>query len=215
MINNHHHPELAGPIERGSMGRPMPGWTLDVLEADRDEPAPEGTVGRIAVDMTASPLAWFRGYDGAPDATDAKFSADHHWYFTGDTASRDPEGCFHFTARDDDMILMAGYRIGPVEVESVLNGHPAVKESAAIAVPDPIRGEVLEAHVVLNDTYEPSSELAAALQQLVKQKFAAHAYPRNVFFRDSLPRTPSGKVQRFVLRDERRRFMSQQPGSGE
>lgn len=103
---------------------------------------------------------------------------------------------------------MAGYRIGPFEVESVLNGHPAVLESAAIAVPDEIRGEVLEAHVVLNEGHAGSPELVAELQQLVKTGLAAHAYPRNVIFIDEMPKTPSGKVQRFVLRDRRRRELA-------
>ena len=204
LINNHHHPDFARPLKSGSMGRTMPGWSMHVLGSDVDEPAEPGVVGRIAVDMTASPLAWFHGYDGAPEATAAKFSADGRWYHTGDTASVDADGDFHFTSRDDDIIIMAGYRIGPFEVESVLNGHPAVLESAAIAVPDELRGEVLEAHVVLNAGSTGDRELAAELQQLVKQKLAAHAYPRNVLFAEALPKTPSGKIQRFVLRDQRR-----------
>ena len=165
-------------------------------------------MGRIAVDWPASPLAWFHGYYEAPDATASKFSADGRWYHTGDTASIDADGDFHFTARDDDIIIMAGYRIGPFEVESVLNGHPAVLESAAIAVPDEIRGELLEAHVVLNAGFDASPELEGDLQQLVKQKLAAHAYPRNVIFAEALPKTPSGKIQRFVIRDERRRELA-------
>lgn len=212
LINNHHHDDLARPLKIGSMGREMPGWSMHVLETDRDEPAEIGVVGRIAVDMTASPLAWFHGYHEAPDATATKFSTDGRWYHTGDTASVDADGDFHFTSRDDDLIIMAGYRIGPFEVESVLNGHPAVLESAATAVPDEIRGELLEAHVVLNEGYAPSPDLAAELQQLVKTKLAAHAYPRNLLFADALPKTPSGKIQRFVLRDQRRRELD---GSGD
>src|SRR4029079_17266582 len=138
----------------------------------------------------------------------SKFSADGRWYHTGDTSGIDVDGDFHFTARDDDIIIMAGYRIGPFEVESVLNGHPAVLESAAIAVPDEIRGELLEAHVVLNAGFDASPELEGDLQQLVKQKLAAHAYPRNVFFVEALPKTPSGKIQRFVIRDQRRRELA-------
>ena len=208
LVNNHHHPDVAQPLKPGSMGRPMPGWSIHVLEADRDEPTETGAVGRIAADMTASPLAWFHSYEDAPDATASKFSADGRWYHTGDTASVDEDGDIHFTARDDDIIIMAGYRIGPFEVESVLNGHPAVLESAAIAVPDEIRGEVLEAHVVLNEGHTGGPELVAELQQLVKTGLAAHAYPRNVIFIDEMPKTPSGKVQRFVLRDRRRRELA-------
>ena len=208
LVNNHHHPDVAQPLKPGSMGRPMPGWSIHVLETDRDEPAEPGVVGRIAADMTASPLAWFHHYEDAPEATAAKFSEDRRWYHTGDTAYVDEDGDIHFTARDDDIIIMAGYRIGPFEVESVLNGHPSVLESAAIAVPDEIRGEVLEAHVVLNAGHTGSPELAAELQQLVKTGLAAHAYPRNVIFIDEMPKTPSGKVQRFVLRDQRRRELA-------
>jgi len=109
------------------------------------------------------------------------------------------------------VIIMAGYRIGPFEVESVLAQHPAVVECAAIAVPDCIRGEVLEAHVVLAEGYAPSDALARELQTSVKENFAAHAYPRNVFFVDELPKTPSGKIQRFVLRQQRRRDLSEAP----
>ena len=127
---------------------------------------------------------------------------------TGDTASLDADGDFHFTSRDDDLIIMAGYRIGPFEVESVLNSHPSVQESAVIAVPDEIRGEVLEAHVVLTGGLVGSPALETELQQLVKTKFAAHAYPRQVHFVEALPKTPSGKVQRFVLRDQRRQELA-------
>ena len=205
LVNNHHHPDLARPMKPGSMGRPMPGWSVHVLAPDADDEAETGQVGRIAIDTQASPLAWFHGYHEAPEATAGKFSSDGRWYHTGDTGCVDGDGDFHFTSRDDDIIIMAGYRIGPFEVESVLNGHPAVQESAAIAVPDEIRGEVLEAYVVLNAGHSGSPELTDELQQLVKQKLAAHAYPRNVLYADALPKTPSGKVQRFILRDQRRR----------
>ena len=99
---------------------------------------------------------------------------------------------------------MAGYRIGPFEVESVLATHPAVSECAVIAVPDDIRGEVLEAFVVLRPGATPSTDMVQDLQQWVKSRYAAHAYPRSVHFVESLPKTPSGKMQRFVLRQKRR-----------
>jgi acetyl-CoA synthetase len=211
VVNNHHHPSLRNELKEGSMGRCMPGWTVKVLQTDRDEIAPPNEVGRIAIDRTASPLMWFQGYDGVP--TD-KLSTDGRWYYTGDTASVDDDGLFHFTSRDDDLIIMAGYRIGPFEVESVLASHPEVIESAAIAVPDEIRGEVLEAHVVLRNNDAGTPELAKELQNLVKTKLAAHAYPRNVIFVEELPKTPSGKIQRFVLRNRRREELarSAEPG---
>jgi acetyl-CoA synthetase len=211
LINNHHHPDLRRPLKSGCMGRPMPGWTARVLEPDSDTPARPGEIGRLAIDMTASPLAWFLGYHEAPEATASKFDADGRWYYTGDTGSVDEEGDFFFRSRDDDVIIMAGYRIGPFEVESVLAMHPSVAECAAIAVPDEIRGEVLEAHVVLAEGHVGSDELATELQTLVKQKFAAHAYPRNVLFVEQLPKTPSGKIQRFVLRQQRREQLATEP----
>jgi acetyl-CoA synthetase len=116
----------------------------------------------------------------------------------------DEEGYYHFAARDDDVIIMAGYRIGPVEVESVLLSHPAVAECAVVAGPDEIRGEVLETFVVLKPTYAPSHELTAQIQDWVKRRYAAHAYPRRVHYLPELPRTPSGKVQRFLLRQRLR-----------
>jgi acetyl-CoA synthetase len=203
-VNNHHRPDLAQPIKPGCMGRAMPGWSLHVLAVDADVESAAGEAGRLAIDMNASPLAWFHGYHEAPAATASKFSEDGRWYYTGDVASVDENGDFHFASRDDDVIIMAGYRIGPFEVESVLNGHPAVLESAAVAAPDEIRGEVLEAYVVLNEGFVSGPELAVELQQLVKTQLAAHAFPRVVHFTDGLPKTPSGKVQRFVLREQLR-----------
>jgi acetyl-CoA synthetase len=101
------------------------------------------------------------------------------------------------------VIIMAGYRIGPFDVESVLVTHDQVAEAAVIGVPDQLRGEVIEAFVVLRDPSQDTAELAGELQQLVKDKFAAHAYPRRVHFVDALPKTPSGKVQRYILRQQR------------
>lgn len=209
LINNHHHPAVARPLRAGSMGHATPGWRMHVLYEDRDEIAPPGTVGRIAADTLASPLGWFTGYHGDAAKTAEKFTADGRWYLTGDAGSVDPDGYFHFSARGDDVIIMAGYRIGPFDVESVLATHPAVIECAVIAVPDEIRGEVLEAYVVLRDIAAATPELVGELQQLVKTRFAAHAYPRRVHFTDQLPKTPSGKIQRFVLRQQRQRELSE------
>ncbi len=211
LVNNHHHPALRRPLKRASMGRPMPGWSMHVLEPDADIPANTGDIGRVAVDMSESPLAWFFGYHEAPEATASKFSPDGRWYYTGDTASVDEDGDFFFRSRDDDIIIMAGYRIGPFEVESVLAMHPSVAESAAIAVPDEVRGEVLEAHVVLAEGCVGDDGLVNELQTLVKQKFAAHAYPRHIVFVEQLPKTPSGKVQRFILRQQRREELAERP----
>ncbi len=212
-VVNGWHPDVAGPIKVGSMGRAMPGWSLQVLKNLSDEIAPPGEPGRVAVDLHASPGMWFTGYANAPDKTAERFTADGRWYLTGDAGSMDEDGYIFFSARDDDVIIMAGYRIGPFEVESVLAADPSVAEAAVVGVPDELRGEVVEAFVVLTSGTEPSDELAESLKQRVKKKLAAHAYPRTVHFVDQLPKTPSGKIQRFVLRDERRRSDSVDTGT--
>jgi acetyl-CoA synthetase len=192
------------------MGQPMPGWHADILYEDRDEIAPAGVYGRLAMDVTRSPLAWFKGYDGDPAKSAEKVAGDGRWYLTGDVARIDEDGYVHFSARDDDVIIMAGYRIGPFEIESVLASHPAVAESAVIAAPDAIRGEVLEAYVVLRPALEATDALGRELQSWVKERYAAHAYPRTVHFTDALPKTPSGKVQRFLLKQRRQRELTAQ-----
>ncbi len=203
LINNHHNPLLAMPIKPGSMGIPMPGWHAVILDQSCDEPVQEGETGRIAIEIPKSPFAWFSGYIGDAEKSAEKFAGGGRWYLTGDVGYRDSDGYFFFSSRDDDVIIMAGYRISPFEVESVLVSHPAVAECAAVAAPDAIRGEVLEAYVVLKRGTAPSPGLKSDLQQWVKDRFAAHAYPRRVHFLESLPKTPSGKIQRFVLRQKR------------
>jgi acetyl-CoA synthetase len=204
LINNHHHPLLKQPLKPASMGRVMPGWSAAILDEHEDRLAPTGQLGRVAMDLSRSPLAWFAGYEGEAAKSAEKFAGDGGWYVTGDTGSVDEDGYFHFSSREDDVIIMAGYRIGPFEVESALVSHEAVTEAAVIGVPDDIRGEVIEAYVVLHTHFAPSPALAAEIQQWVKTRYAAHAYPRAVHFADTLPKTPSGKVQRFVLRQQRR-----------
>jgi acetyl-CoA synthetase len=188
MIVNGWHDAVRASVPEGSMGRPLPGFAAGTLD------------GQIVLDTHNSPLMWFEGYADAPEKTAERFTPDGRWYLTGDLG-REQDGLFYFASRDDDLIIMAGYRISPFEVESVLVTHPAVVEAAVVGVPDEIRGEVLVAYVVLAEAgrYEEST-LEAELQQLVKDGFAAHAYPRTVHFVDELPKTPSGKVQRFVLR---------------
>lgn len=202
LVNNHHHPLLEEPLEPGSMGRPLPGWRAAVLDEVVDEEAPPGEIGRLAMDLSRSPLAWFAGYSGGASAAD-KFSADGRWYFTGDLARMDEDGRFYFSSREDDVILMAGYRIGPAEVEAAINSHPEVGESAVVGVPDELRGEVLEAFVVPHGQVADAEAFSAEIQQWVKSHYAAHAYPRKVHLVDDLPKTPSGKLQRFVLRQRR------------
>jgi acetyl-CoA synthetase len=203
VLANCHHPALARPLKAGSMGRAIPGWELTVLAEDDDVPAGPGVLGRVAVDVARSPFMTFTEYQTAGQAA-AKFSADRCWYLTGDSSRIDADGDFFFSSRDDDVIIMAGYRIGPFEIESVLTQHPAVAECVVVAAPDEVRGEVIEAHVVLREGTAGTPELATELQQFVKTRYAAHAYPRTVHFRDELPKTPSGKIQRYLLRDRGR-----------
>lgn len=191
---------LREDVPAGSMGRALPGWSCAVLLDDSDEVAPPRTAGRVAIDTHNSPLMWFSGYVDAPEKTKQRFTEDGRWYVTGDAGSTDEDGHFFFSSRDDDVIIMAGYRIGPFDVESVLVMHEDVIEAAVVGMPDQLRGEVLEAFVVLRDGVEGTDELEVELQTLVKKKFAAHAYPRTVHFVPSLPKTPSGKVQRYILR---------------
>lgn len=203
LINNHHHPSVAGVLKDRSMGCPMPGWTPVILDDEEDVEIGAGRMGRLAIRLADSPLAWFDGYHHEPTKSVGKFTSDGLYYLTGDAAKVDEAGYFTFSARDDDVIIMAGYRIGPFEIESTLATHPGVAESAVISVPDTVRGEVIEAYAVLRDGFMPSPELESELQQWVKQRFAAHAYPRAVHFVDAMPKTPSGKIQRFMLKQLR------------
>jgi acetyl-CoA synthetase len=203
-VVNGHHPAVAAPLRPGSMGRAMPGWRVAVLREGSATLAEPGELGRVAVDLAQSPLMWFDAYADAPERTAERFLGER-FYLTGDAGTMDADGYVFFSARDDDVIIMAGYRIGPFEIESVLHEHRAVAESAVVGVPDELRGEVVEAFVVLRSGEEASPELAYELQQHVKQRYAAHAYPRLVHFVRELPKTPSGKIQRFLLREERRR----------
>ncbi|WP_406280577.1 AMP-binding protein [Nocardia sp. NBC_00881] len=203
VVCNAWHEALDTGAPTGSMGRSLPGWSCAVLADDADTIASTGELGRVAIDTQHSPLLWFLGYLDAPERTAQRYTADGRWYLTGDAGSQDADGFFRFSARDDDVIIMAGYRIGPFEVESVLVLHEQVAEAAVVGMPDELRGEVLEAFVVLRDGTAGGADVEAELQGLVKEKFAAHAYPRKVHFVPNLPKTPSGKVQRFLLRQGR------------
>jgi len=203
-IANGWHPDVRQPLKPGSMGHALPGWSAAVLSDDRDEILPAGTLGRVAIDVERSPLMWFSGYHDSPEKTAERFSADGRWYFTAEAGAKDADGYFFFSARDDDVIIMAGHRIGPFDVESVLAAHPDVAQAAVVGVPDELCREVVEAFVVPRAAVEGTPELASALQHHVQHRYSAHAYPRAVHFVDALPKTPSAKVQRFVLRERRR-----------
>lgn len=194
-----HHPDIEIPLEPKAMGPRLPGWEVLVIDAVDDMPAETGTTGRLAI-STSSSFFTFTGYGVGRDHRGDRFTGDGRYYLTGDLATLDESGILHFSSRDDDVILMAGYRIGPFEIESSLLGHPAVREVAIVAAADEVRGEIVCAFVVLAEGVDPSDELVEDLQQWVKSNYGAHAYPRRVEFVDALPKTESGKIQRAVLR---------------
>lgn len=202
LVNNHQHPLLQTGLRPGSMGIAMPGWGPVVLNSDSDEPAPAGSIGRLAMPLADSPLAWFDGYADDLEKSREKFSRDGKYYLTGDAARMDVDGHIHFYARDDDLILMAGYRISPLEVEAVLNKHPAVIASAVFGVPDALRGERLEACVVLSPG-QAGIEIGEALKKWVKDHYARHAFPHVIHCVPALPTTPSGKIKRKELKAQR------------
>jgi acetyl-CoA synthetase/medium-chain acyl-CoA synthetase len=189
------------PIRPGSMGKPFPGHDLRVIGEDGEELAP-GEVGDLA--LRGHPPSLFREYWKNPEETAACRRGE--WYVTGDRGRRDEDGYLWFVGRADDVIISAGYRIGPFEVESALLEHPAVVESAVVASPDEVRGEIVKAFVVLRPGHTPGEELARALQEHAKRVTAPYKYPREIEFVESLPKTVSGKIRRVELRElERRR----------
>jgi len=185
-------------VKPGSMGMPAPGFIVDVID-DNGNPVPADTEGDIAISINPErPVGLFMEYLGNKTATEKTLKG--RWYMTGDRAYRDNDGYFWFVGRADDVILTSGYRIGPFEIESVLIEHPAVKESAVIASPDEIRGEVVKAFIVLTKDYNPSDSLVKELQEFVKKHTAPYKYPRKIEFVGDLPKTISGKIKRKELK---------------
>jgi acyl-coenzyme A synthetase/AMP-(fatty) acid ligase len=188
------------PVRPGSMGKPIPGAEFIVIDSD-NRLLGDGEQGQFAMKL---PNAQFMlGYLNDPERTsDATVEIDGaRYWLTGDLGWRDPDGYLFYAGRADDIISSAGYRIGPTEVENALIQHPAVLESAVVASPDPERGEVVKAFIVLRAGYAPSPELSEQLQKHVQQSTAPYKYPRRIAFVDSLPKNPSGKLLRRVLRD--------------
>ena len=183
----------------GSMGRPSPGVQIAIIDENGDAVSPN-TEGDIAVRVHPnSAPGLFTEYRGDAERYQACFRGD--WYVTGDRGQMDEDGYFWFVSRADDVILSAGYRIGPFEVESALLEHSAVAESAVVASPDETRGAVVKAFVVLTPGTEPREELVRELQEHVRSVTAPFKYPRRIEFVDSLPKTVSGKIRRIELRD--------------
>ncbi|WP_100639911.1 AMP-binding protein [Marinobacter salexigens] len=188
---------LAHPVREGSMGYSSPGHRVVALN-EKNEEVGAGEVGQIAVDVKASPLFHFDGYTWGEKDPFVK-----GYYLTGDMAICHGDGSFSFSGRDDDIITTAGYRVGPADVESTLLEHAAVAESGVVAKPDEKRGSIIKAYVVIKGDQQPADDQALRdeLQELVRRRLSTHAFPREIEFVDELPKTPSGKIQRFVLRN--------------
>jgi acetyl-CoA synthetase len=189
------------PVRPGSMGKPVPGWDVEVLDEASGERAADDTVGSIAVRVTdPRPVGLFDGYHRDDEANAASFRDG--WYYTGDKAWRDADGYFWFEGRDDDVITSSAYRIGPFEVESALIAHPAVVEAAVVGKEDPERTQIVTAFLVLAPGHEPGDALAAELQEHTRTLTAPYKYPREIHFVTELPKTVSGKIRRSQLREE-------------
>jgi acyl-coenzyme A synthetase/AMP-(fatty) acid ligase len=188
------------PVRPGSMGKPVPGWEIEVLDEATGERAADDTVGNIAVRVSdPRPVGLFDGYHRDDEANAGSFRDG--WYFTGDKAWRDPDGYLWFEGRDDDVITSSAYRIGPFEVESALIEHPAVVEAAVVGKDDPQRTQIVTAFVVLAPGYEAGDALAAELQDHTRTLTAPYKYPREIHFVSELPKTVSGKIRRSALRE--------------
>jgi len=187
------------PVRPGSMGKPTPGHDVVVADDDGNVLGP-GQEGRVAVRTSPErPVGLFTEYWRDPEATAAAFRGD--LYDTGDRAFVDDDGYFWFVGRSDDVIISAAYRIGPFEVESALVEHPAVAEAAVVGKPDPSRGQIVKAFVILVPGNAPTEELAGQLKEHVKRVTAPYKYPREVEFVTELPKTISGKIRRVELRE--------------
>jgi len=185
-------------VKPGSMGKPSPGFTIGVVDEQGDE-VQVGEEGQIAVKIKPErPVGLFQEYWKDKEAMDRSFLGD--WYLTGDKAYKDEDGYFWFVGRADDVIISSGYRIGPFEVESALIEHPAVAESAVVASPDEVRGDIVKAFIILAPDYVASDELMVSLQDHVRTTTAPYKYPRAVEFVTELPKTVSGKIRRVELR---------------
>ena len=187
-------------VREGSMGKPMPGWEVAILDEDERELA-VGERGEICLRARSNPH-YPLGYWNRPDDTEEDFGGD--WFHTKDAAELDVDGYVWYAGRADDVIISAGYRIGPFEVESACVEHPAVKEAAAVASPDARRGDIVKAFIVLAGGREATDELADEIKRHVRERHSAYAYPREIEFVDDLPKTLTGKIRRVELREQER-----------
>jgi acetyl-CoA synthetase len=195
IVNN--YAGLDMEVKAGSMGRPCPGYEVELLDPETREPVETGEIGEVA----AKPREWvlMDEYWRMPEKTESAFHDG--WLLTDDLAREDEDGYFWYEGRSDDVIISSGYRIGPFEVESSLMEHPIVAEAAAIGVPDEQRGQIVKAFVVPVETPDDPDETLADLKSHVKEGLARHAYPREIEFVDELPTTATGKIQRYKLEE--------------
>ncbi len=183
-------------IRPGSMGKPIPGVKAAIVDNEGNE-VPPYTMGNLAIGKGWP--AMMRGIWNNKQKYESYFMPGD-WYVSGDSAYMDEDGYFWFQGRIDDVIMTSGERVGPFEVESKLIEHAAVAEAGVIGIPDPVRGEIIKAFIALRAGYEPSEELKEEIRQFVKKGLAAHAAPRQIEFKDKLPKTRSGKIMRRVLK---------------
>jgi acetyl-CoA synthetase len=184
-------------VREGSMGRPMPGWEVAILDED-EQPVKSGERGEICLKARTNPHYPLGYWNRPQEDSDEVFGGD--WFHTKDAARTDDDGYFWYEGRADDVIISAGYRIGPFEVESACLEHAAVAEAAAVAYPDERRGNVVKAFVVLAAGHEPSDQVAQDIQAYVREHHSAYAYPRIIEFVPDLPKTLTGKIRRIELR---------------
>ena len=187
-------------IKAGSMGRPAPGFDVDLVDPETREPVGTDEIGEIVV----KPREWalMKEYWERPEQTEATFHDG--WLLTDDLARRDADGYYWYEGRSDDVIISSGYRIGPFEVESSLIEHPIVAAAAVIGVPDEQRGQVVKAFVVPVETPDDPEKTLEEIQSHVKNRLARHAYPREIEFIEELPKTATGKIQRYRLEERER-----------
>jgi len=190
-------------VRPGSMGLPVPGFDVQIVD-DAGNIVDDGVEGNIAVRIEPKrPVGLFKEYWRDSEKNERVFRDG--WYYTGDRATRDSDGYIWFVGRADDVILSSAYRIGPFEVESALLEHVAVAEAAVVGKPDPGRGEIVKAFVILAAGFLPTAELGEQLKEHVKATTAPYKYPREIEFVDELPKTVSGKIRRVELREQKAR----------
>jgi acetyl-CoA synthetase len=184
-------------VREGSMGRPLPGWEVAVLDSASEEKLPPGELGEICLRARTNPH-YPLGYWNRPEDSEEVFGGE--WFHTKDAARSDEDGYVWYEGRADDVIISAGYRIGPFEVESALVELPEVIEAAAVASPDPKRGNIVKAFVRVTPGTRTDEALVGKIQEHVRKAYASYAYPREIEFVDDLPKTLTGKIRRIELR---------------